>query len=225
MATGDAADIHARLKRLMPRWFGQDQNPTPVLDGLLQGPSTVFAWAFGLIVYARAQSRIATATGAWLDLSAADFFGRSLRRRSGETDTTFSARIRASIVAPGATRAALIAAITDANEGVGPSRVFETERPLDTGAYDTGWLGYDVAGGYGADAARGHVFVDVPAQAAPPPYLQAGLDSSFGGWSETEGRFVWSSPETIIPDQIFSDILAAIERVRPAGVSVWVRFV
>lgn len=225
MATGDADDMHARLKRLMPRWFGQDQNPTPVLDAIMQAPSTVFAWVYERIAYVRQQARIATATGDWLDLTANDFFGRSLRRRPSELDAAFSTRIRASIFAPAVTRAALIAAITDANEGVAPTRVFETERPLDTGAYDNGYLAYDQAGGYGADSARGNVFVDIPAQAAPPPYLQSGYDSALGGWSETEGRFVWASPETIIPDQIFADIYAAIERVRPDGVSVWVRFV
>jgi hypothetical protein len=228
MATGDQADVHARLKRLMPRWFGQDAGPTPVLDALLQAPANAFAWVHALIVYARAQARITTSTGGWLDLSARDFYGLTLRRRAGESDAAFSLRIRTSIFKPGATRQALIEAITDANLGVPPSRVFEVERPLDTGGYGGTHIGYGLAGGWGSIEARGNIFVDVPVQAAPPPYLPSGFGSSYGGFGGSggagAGQLAWSADGAFPPDQIFADIFAAIERVKPAGMNVWVHF-
>src|ERR1700727_986655 len=103
MATGDQSDMLARLKAVLPSgWFplsvvGQPSN-TPILDGLLSGPAWALSWVYTLIEYANDQTRIATATDVWLDLAALDYFGGNLTRNPGESDSAFSARIRANLL-------------------------------------------------------------------------------------------------------------------------------
>ena len=48
----------ARLRALLPRWFGD--NP-PLLTGLLQGFAAAYSYVYSLIAYARLQTRISTA--------------------------------------------------------------------------------------------------------------------------------------------------------------------
>ena len=70
---GDQNDFIARLKALLPRgWFAET---APVLTGTLAGLSAALAQVYGLISYARLQTRIVTATDAFLDLISFDFFG------------------------------------------------------------------------------------------------------------------------------------------------------
>lgn len=68
--TGDTNDIVARLKARIPRWFGSDS--VPILDALLIGLATAWAGLYDLYTYVLLQARIKTASGAWLDIVAAD---------------------------------------------------------------------------------------------------------------------------------------------------------
>lgn len=158
MATGDLADMVGRLKAVLPwAWFpntsqGQISN-SPILDGLLSGVAWVWAQTYSLLQFAKLQTRIATASGVFLDMIAADFFGMFLKRRDAETDTSLRSRIDAELFREKGTRAGLIRALTDLTGRV--PGVFEPAYPLDTGGYGkTGMtagtgLGYGVAGGYG----------------------------------------------------------------------------
>ncbi len=154
---GDAVDIAARLRSLLPtRWFADS---APVLDGMLAGAADMVAAAYGQVEYARAQTRIATATGSWLDLIALDFFGSRLRRIGAEADDGFRARILAAMFLPRATRAATSAAVQAL--GFGPPKLFEPSRPADTGAWNVA-LGYGVGGGWGSLAMPFQVLVTLP---------------------------------------------------------------
>lgn len=151
MAIGDTDDIVGRLKALLPAgWFAGE---TPVLDAVLAGLADKWAWVFSLTEYARAQARIRTATGSWLDLAARDFFGAHVARLTNEGDTAYRARILANLLPERATRAALIAVVT-ALTGRAPW-VFEPAHTGDTGGYGNGavaWSGmaYGAAGGWGS---------------------------------------------------------------------------
>jgi len=218
---GDASDIVARLKRLLPRWFGQDHGPTPVLDGLLQGPAVALAWVHELYAYARLQTRIATATGGWLDLIALDFFGGDLKRAQGQSDASFRIAIIAHLFKPMATRAALSMRVTLLTGA--PPRIFEPQRAADTGAYDVGGCGYDVAGGYGCHGMTAQLFVEVlrPRPAGVPDV--SGYNHPYGAF-DTASPLEWSAdldPVSVVDAQIY----AAIDRVRPVGVTVWTRIV
>lgn len=217
---GDGVDVAGRLKRLLPRWFGQDRGETPVLDAVLKGPSVAFAWVHELYSYAALQTRIATASGRWLDLIALDFFARDLKRKAGQSDASFRAEIRAQVLRPKATRSAMIAALT-ALTGHAP-RIFEPMRAADTGSYDMGGAGYDVGGGYG-EHMPAQVFVEVlrPQPAGTPNV--SGFDEPAGGF-DAPSALEWSvdaDPAGVIDAEIY----ALINRVRPVGVTVWTRIV
>lgn len=111
--TGDQADCLARIKGLLPPWFGQAGGvDTPILDAFLSGPAWALAWVYELYAYAALQTRLATATDGWLDLIAQDFFGAEVRRTDDEDDDTFRRRIQTTILAERTTPAAIVAALT-----------------------------------------------------------------------------------------------------------------
>lgn len=215
--TGDAADMRTRLKSVLPAgWFG---DTTPVLDMLLGGLAALWAALYSLIGMARAQARIATASGWFLDIVARDYFGMALARRAGETDTVFSARIRANLLVPRATRAALIDALSRLT-GRAPV-VFEPFNPVDTGGYGTNTLGYGVTGGYGSLALPYQCFVTTH----PPAFAGVGND---GGYNRGPGGYdtaplVWSDLADDPGLTTDADIYAGIAAVLPVNATAWVR--
>lgn len=152
MATGDTQDMVGRIRSVLPaRWFpltapGQ-ASATPVLDGVLYGLASAWAWLYGMIAYANLQTRLATATDVWLDLIALDFLGTTLQRLPGVTDAQYRLQIQQAILAPKGTRAAAVQALTNLT-GRAPA-VFEPANSSDTGGYSIGGVGYGAAGGYG----------------------------------------------------------------------------
>ena len=117
---------------LPARWF-PDLSNAPVLLGLLTGFGTAWSFCYNLLSYAKLQARIATATGVFLDMAAADFFGLALKRRNEEADDAFRGRIGSSLLQEMATRDAVIAAVARVTTAV--TTVFEPMRAADTGGY------------------------------------------------------------------------------------------
>lgn len=144
MATGDQDDITNRQYSVLPPWF-PDLAAAPVLKALLDGASGVSAFIYAYLSYAALQTRIKTATDAWLDLIAWDFFGGKFVRRNGETDTSWSPRIVAEILRPRQTREAIARVMQDLT-GRTP-RIIELFNPGDCGGY-----GVVSMGGYGTGA-------------------------------------------------------------------------
>lgn len=89
-----------RVRRLLPDgWFpaapaAGEEEKAPVLNALLQGFGSVFAWVWDLLGWTNQQARLATMTGAFLDMFAADFFGTGLPRKQGESDDEYRKRIQ-----------------------------------------------------------------------------------------------------------------------------------
>lgn len=131
MATGDKNDIVSRLRSYLPRgWFG-DWSEAPIVGAVLTGIGSVFAVSYTLIMFFWAQMRLATSTGGWIDLWAADFFGGNLPRKPNESDASYIARIQYTIFQQKATRPAMINVLTQLT-GRAPI-IFEPSRPLDSG--------------------------------------------------------------------------------------------
>jgi len=192
MATDDQAEFTNRLQQLVPHgWFSNGL--VPVRDALLTGIANIFAFVLSLLAHVRLQSRIATATGGFLDMIAWDFFGSNLVRQANQTDTSFRSRIQSAIFLERATRKAVITILTQVTGRV--PTVFEPQRAVGTGAYNVGVVAYDIAGAYGS--------LNIPYQ-------------SF----VTAFRPLAGSPQFGISD---ADIYAAIENVRMAGTIIWVR--
>ena len=212
---GDQSDIISRLKALLPHgWFGDS---TPILDGVLAGISNALSQAYALISYARLQTRIATATDAFLDLISFDFFGASLPRKQSETDAAFRTRIQAELLLERGTRKGLIQALTLLT-GRTPV-VFEPGRITDTGAYNTNTMGYNVAGGYGS--------LQLPFQAFVVAYRPIGQGiPNIAGYGNPQGAYNTAShAEYANPSMIAgvtdADIYAAVDSVQPEATIVW----
>ena len=218
---GDANDMKSRLLALLPlRWF---PDATPVLTAVLSGLSDGWAWLHAMLGYVKLQTRIATATDTFLDLISQDFFGATLPRRFGETDTAFRARIERALFQPRATRPALIATLSTLT-GRTPT-VFEPARPADTGVWGQ-FLGYGVAGGWGSLRLPFQVFVTAfrPTTTGVPNVAgwgHAPVSVAAGGWGG--GRIEYGSlamAQSQVPD---ADINAAIAAVVPVAVTAWTR--
>ena len=144
MAIGDQPNIAARLRALLPSWFG---STTPLLTATLQSYAMTGAFVYSLYAYAKLQTRILTATDGWLDMIAADYFGTGLFRTAGQSDASFRTRIVAGLLRERGTHQAMVKVLQDIT-GRTP-QVVELRRVLDTGAY--GYLyGYGVRGAYGS---------------------------------------------------------------------------
>lgn len=214
MATGDTQDMAARLRAVLPPWFGP---ATPVLDAVLAGIGAVFSTIYGLIAFVRAQTRIATASGVFLDMAAADFFGPALRRAPGESDDALRAAIEANLLAPKATRGALAATLT--RLAGTPPAIFEPARPADTGAYGMA-LGYGVAGGWGSLALPYQCFVTLTLAPDVGIANVAGYGMG-GGWGVGPVEYV--DPATLISPAGPAALEAAIVSSLPLCATCWVR--
>lgn len=225
MATGDQADILARLKAVVPPWFG-DANP--ILDAMLQGLAWAGSFVYTLISYTRLQTRIKTATDGWLDMIAADFFGSSLMRAAHQSDASFRARIIINLFRERGTRNAIVRVLQDLT-GRTPL-IFEPLRPADTG----GWgqargLAYGMAGGYGSMLLpyQGFVTAFRPTGSGIPTvggYGEANYGATSGGpGGYGVGAIEYASMDMIQGAVTDADIYAAIDSVKPVGTIAWTR--
>ncbi len=198
---------------LPARWFADD---TPVLDALLTGFARAWVGLFDLLDFVRAQGRIATASGIFLDIAANDYFGTMLPRRVSEADIAYAARIQKNLLRPRTTRASVVQILTDLT-GRAP-KIFEPRNPADTGAYGT-YLGYGLMGGYGS--------MNMPFQflvnAYRPNNLPVGNASGYvtgpGGYSTAPAYFADTSQfQGHIDD---AEIYSCIVSVVPTSCVAW----
>ncbi len=211
---GDQQDMLVRLRHALPTgWFPDD---APVLTGVLSGLAAGWSWAYGLLQYVRAQTRIASASDIWLDVIAQDFFGVRLRRRVGQSDDAFRTRIRRELCRERGTRAALVGILQDLT-GRQPV-VFEPARTTDTGGYGNG-IAYGIAGGWGSLALPFQCFVT----AFRP--LGNGI-ATVAGWGVASGAYgigtiEYASLEMVQGQVTDQDIYATVAEVLPAATIGW----
>jgi hypothetical protein len=206
---GDPPDMAARMQAVLPaRWFG---DAAPLLRAVLAGLGTCWSIMYGLLQTVRAQARIATASGGFLDMISADFFGTALPRRNAEADTLFRVRIDQELLRPRATRAALALALTELTGN--PPVIFEPARTSDTGGYSLGGVGYGVAGGWGSLQLPYQVFVTAFRPAGGGIALLAGY-----GTGGIAGYGDLSMVTTVVSD---ADIQQAVTQILPAASIAW----
>jgi hypothetical protein len=223
MAKGDENDFIARLTALLPPWFGN--NGAPIFEGILAGYAKLGQIVYTQYAYAKLQTRIKTATGDFLDLISADFFGSSLPRNINENDASFLARILANLLSEKATRNGMQKALFNLT-GRQP-RLFEPRRPADMGGYSGagspyGGVGYGVAGGWGNPLC--------PLQALIDAYLPLGTgipgvdgyNSGAGGWS-TPSYFAYISLTQTTNPVTDQNIYDKVNAVKVYGTRCWVR--
>jgi hypothetical protein len=218
MAKGDQTDFVRRLAGLLPAsWFEPGAGANPVRDAELNGAAYNLSWIHSLYKYTLKQTRIATATGVWLDRISWDFFGPNFARRNGEPDSSFRVRLKAEILRPRQTRVAISLALTDLT-GVAPL-IFEPWNPRDCGAYGVqGTMAYGCVGCYGSLQPPYQIFVT----AVQPP--GAGVPNVGGYGAGAVGYGV--AGEYIDQSQVVgaiteAEIYATVAKTVAAGVTAW----
>lgn len=231
MATGDPQNMLARLKGLLPaRWFSQD---APLLDALLGGLADGLAWCHSLYLYAKAQTRIDTATEFNLDLIAWDFLGKRLRRKKDQPDDSFRWWIKREIFRPRANRPGMSQALEDLT-GVKPI-IFEPWNPNDCGVWGGNTMGWSAAGRYGSLEHPYECWIDVQRPLGQGIPGVNGYGGAAGGYGDGEtyrgngeggantGREEWVSLQMVTGPVTDRDIYDAVEYTRPAAVTCWTR--
>lgn len=221
MATGDADDFAWRLRRVLPTGWFPDSAPT--LDTILQGMGTIWAALYNQLAFVRAQARIATSTGIWLDMAATDFLGR-FPRRLNEPDASYSLRIRREIVRPRNTRSAIIQVLQDLT-GNTPT-AFRPTYSADTGGIGTYSMGIGVAGRIGSLSYPFQGFVQIQRGTASASNTSVSYGGPIAGIGTTNAAI--GGGQSVIGSGIAqggvtdADIYAAVASVTPAGHINWV---
>ncbi len=226
--TGDLSDFISRIRAVLPkRWFA-DQ--TPNLTAIISSIATPWTWLYGLLTYAGWQTRIGTATDSWLDLIALDFLGQGLPRQSGETDTSYRARIKHALLRSAATRSAISSCMENLT-GSAP-RIFEPANCGDTGAYATAagvsaiagsGLAYGLAGGWGDLNMPLQFFVTVQRPPTPGVAMLAGYRTTAGGY---DGGSIAYADLSLLPGQITDqDIQTTLSGLLPVNATAWLQIV
>lgn len=218
---GDQRDIVSRLMAVLPtRWFPDE---APVLTGLLKGLASSWSWAYDLSQYVKAQARISTATGIWLDIIAQDFFGTRLTRLGMQSDDGFRNRIQRELFRERGTRAAVVSALEDCTGRI--PIVFEPSRTTDTGGYSSlagagGGVAYGASGGWGS--------LQLPFQCFVTAFRPRGSGIAVvSGWGATTGAYCIGAIEyaslSMVQGQVTdADIYAAVAGVLPVASIGWV---
>lgn len=109
MSSGDQHDAVSRLWSVIPpSWF---PSGAPNVTTLLTGFANVASYIYGLISFAKLQTRLETVQGIFLDLFTLDYLARTVRRRAGERDPSLRMRTRRAILQERASRPGMTSAI------------------------------------------------------------------------------------------------------------------
>lgn len=218
MATGDNADIISRLQRWLPTgWFPTDSGTR--IYALLSGFAAALKVIWDQIAYTRKQTRVATTTDGFLELASYDFFGPALPRLTNEPDAAYSLRIRNEVLRDRITKSAIDALLYEMT-GQHPV-ILELETPEDTGGYRY-WMGYGVAGAYASRAWRFSVFIQTTHAGQFSIPNVGGFRGYLAGFRAFS--FMLADP-SMLTGTGFSDaqIYAALDKIRAAGVTYWVK--
>jgi hypothetical protein len=217
MATGDTNDNVNRLRATLAPWF-PDLSAAPVLNAVLTGIGDAFAFVYNYLQFAKLQTRIATATGGWLDLIGWDFFGSRFARRQGESDSSWQPRILQEILRPRQTRAAISLMLTQLT-GRAPL-IVEGWNTGDEGSYGTGDMGYGAGLGYGSLNYNDQVFITAYRQNSNGVPLVSGYGMVGGGYGV--GSLSYIDLSQITGPITDAEIYARVQQTVAAGITAWV---
>lgn len=211
-----------RMGALIPRGWANDaaKQPGGNLYALLETLGSQIAFLLSGVQYAQGSTRIQTAVAPELDLASEDFFGDSLPRLTGMSDEAFQAYILANLPPTGATRDAIVRALTILT-GVVP-RVIEPWNTGDTGCYDTKVSFYDVDSTvnpfvWADTGARYQGFIITPA----PPVTGLG-DNPFYTYDDS-GFYDANLYYIEITTTTINSVYNLINRTKVYGTIVWVQ--
>jgi hypothetical protein len=174
-------DMANRIRSVLPTgWFPDTQEKmTPVLDGLLSGFAWPWAFMHQLLTYAAQQSRLQSSNGIFIDLASQDYFGGSLPRQNGESDSSYIERIKERFTQEKNTRSAVEKRLSSLGKDIS---VFEPWRAPDCVCYGRDGSGETVRR-YGSRTSPACVFVEAPSGSDEIELIQAIQDCRSAGIS------------------------------------------
>jgi hypothetical protein len=214
MTTLGTAEFYEELgwQNLPSGWFDPDG---PVVKALLAAYADPAAYNFSQLLFDAQQARLATASGAFLDMLADDFLGKGLfKRRAAETDTSYRARIKTEILRPRATRQAIINAVESLTGTT--VTVFEPNNVRDVGGYSDGSFAWGRSR-WGTLSRPYEFFMDVELPKGPGIPNRTGWN--VGGW----GQMSWGDRTKLQGAITEDEVRAQIVRNIPAGVICWLK--
>lgn len=196
---------------MLPRgWFA---DVAPVRDAVLSALASAFQSTFALISAVKSAARLSTASGIFLDLYGADFFGQTLYRRPNESDDSFRTREMQELLRSRGTRNAVVTVLEELT-GRTP-QIIEPARPADTGGYNVGGVGFCVAGSWGSLCITHASFVSA--------YRPRGQGITEIAGYGTGGFLEYASTSFVTSVVSDADIYAAVTSVVPLGHTAWTR--
>lgn len=218
MATGDAQDVTARTWSLLPPWF---PDVSPIEGAIVAGWAALAAFICTLLAFAKSQSRIANASGAWLDIISFDYFGLRFPRAQGESDATFRVRIQKEILRPRNTRDAIVQNLVDTTGN--SARVIEAFRPADTGAWDECFWDVDTPTTPFRWSSQFpyQIFIETTAPFVAPFGNNPTPTYDVNGFWD-QALYLIDPLPSLIGQQVVYD---AVNAAKAAGVTAWVKFV
>lgn len=220
IADGDTSALfERRLKSLIPR--GWVLRTAPIFDAVLGGLGDSLANFYTLLKSVKQQTRIATASGWFLDLIGWDFLGTNYLRKNKETDDRWRARIVREVLRPRATRLGIETALEDLT-GLTP-KIYEPWNAADDGG------GYGAVGGgiaYGQSGYYGSVVL--PAQVFVTAY-KTGLSGipnitgyGYGNGGYGTGTIAYASLTEVEGEISDAEIFDCVHQNIAAGAKAWV---
>jgi hypothetical protein len=98
--------------------------------------------------------------------------------------------------------------------------IFEPWNTGDTGGWDTGTVGFDLAGAWGDPALIAQSFITVTRPGVEGIPNVSGWDNGAGGWDV--GSIEWTDQSMIVGNVTDSDIYDAVNVTRATGTIAWV---
>lgn len=215
MMIGDRSYFQGLTKANLPLgWFPDDG---PVINAVSNAVADPMAATFDMVAYVSKQSRLATATDSFLDLLALDYFGPAfMKRRKGEGDEPYRARLQAEMLRPLCTREAISDLVADLT-GTVPV-IFEPNYQPDTGSWGLG--GWGVANRYGSRTTPFEYLIDVTRPKGQGIPTLPGWGATAAAWGGP--NFCYASRSDVEGVVTDDEIMAAIARATPAGVTAYV---
>jgi hypothetical protein len=164
--------------------------------------ATAHANFYALVQFVGQQIYLQSAVGGFLDTWAADFFGTFLLRDSGEADASFLSRIRASLLAPKNTRAAVARAAQIAS-GQTPVIVEPWRGPTPSLGVDTFALGVAGAGRLGSLRMPYQAFVFLPGVSGSGDGRGSPWEFSLSPWDPRRAATIFRSGHNRLPSKTF----------------------
>src|SRR5215469_835234 len=209
---GSSADMLARLVSQITK--GWTAIKAPNRDIVLGGIADSLAWAYQLLKYVTAQTRLLTSTDFMLDLFGYDSLGMRITRRRFQPDPSFRATIQKEIFRERNTRRGILQAVLDLTGP--PVSIFEPANVQDSGGFGI-MFGFNAVGGWGSSSLPHTFFISCPNPSGTGVPYESGFNNSWGGFGG--GLFAFANVTAVNGLVTELDILNAIDGVRPAGVT------